>query len=64
MENFIFVLMKFLTNNILFRRIAILISQLLSPQFYGIPIPSFKSLNRKNVLMEILAAAQKELLRI
>lgn len=62
MENFIFVLMKFLTKNILFRRIAILISSIIVSSILWNTYTFFQKFKQEErIKMEILAAAQKEI---
>lgn len=62
MENFIFVLMKILTNNILFKRIAVLISSIIvSSILWNTYIFFQKFKQEERIKIEILAAAQKEI---
>ena len=62
MENFIFVLMKILTNNILFKRIAVLISAIIvSSILWNTYIFFQKFKQEERIKIEILAAAQKEI---
>jgi len=61
-ENFIFVLMKILTNNILFKRIAVLISSIIvSSILWNTYIFFQKFKQEERIKIEILAAAQKEI---
>ena len=61
-ENFIFVLMKILTNNILFKRIAVLISAIIvSSILWNTYIFFQKFKQEERIKIEILAAAQKEI---
>jgi len=61
-ETFIFVLMNFLTNNILFRRIAILISLIIVSLILWNTYTFFQKFKQEErIKMEILATAQKEI---
>ena len=61
-EIFIFVLMNFLTNNILFRRIAILISLIIVSLILWNTYTFFQKFKQEErIKMEILATAQKEI---
>lgn len=61
-ETFIFVLMNFLTNNILFRRIAILISLIIVSLILWNTYTFFQKFKlEERIKMEILATAQKEI---
>ena len=61
-ENFIFVLMNILTNNILFKRIAVLISAIIvSSILWNTYIFFQKFKQEERIKIEILAAAQKEI---
>ena len=61
-ETFIFVLMNFLTNNILFRRIAILISLIIVSLILWNTYTFFQKFKEEErIKMEILATAQKEI---
>lgn len=61
-ETFIFVLMNFLTNNILFRRTAILISLIIVSLILWNTYTFFQKFKQEErIKMEILATAQKEI---
>ena len=61
-ETFIFVLMNFLTNNILFRRIAILISLIIVSLILWNTYTFFQKFKQEErIKMEILATAQKDI---
>ena len=61
-EIFIFVLMNFLTNNILFRRIAISISLIIVSLILWNTYTFFQKFKEEErIKMEILATAQKEI---
>jgi two-component system, sporulation sensor kinase D len=61
-ETYIFVLMNFLTNNILFRRIAILISLIIVSLILWNTYTFFQKFKQEErIKMEILATAQKEI---
>jgi signal transduction histidine kinase len=61
-ETFIFVLMNFLTNNILFRRIAILVSLIIVSLILWNTYTFFQKFKQEErIKMEILATAQKEI---